>query len=221
MDRFSYIRFLNLYIFEHMPLIEDTLYIKQNVKTLVEPDNTFGLYISLFVTKEEKGIRDSNRNNDKSSFGKTVILPNGISIKPGKYQSGHLTRRAEDYLHLKDRMAGLDGESRFEETFIQSFKVDFDITNKKDLHSWEKELKAKVDHYLEERKLIVRTQEQKRRWIDNYPVLNKYDFRGKKGDWRQIDFDVNLQGYDEVVKKGKQIVSELVKNANNDLDFIN
>jgi len=203
-----------------MAFINDTNFIRENVCTTVLQNEPFGLYITLFVTDDPLGLRDSNRDNQRGLFGKTVILPNGVSIKPGKFQSGHLARRAEDFLHLKTRDEGLNGESKFLNAFVQSYKIDFDTKDKEVLKNRESDLKKIIDDYLLQNELLVYSPRQKELWMQKYPHLNAYDFRGRQGDWRQIDCDTSEVGFDTAVEQGIQVLNDLVNQVEQNLPFL-
>ena len=97
-----------------MKFKNDTAHIKKN--TQVE----LGFYLVLYVAPQVgKGIRDSNKS--KKKLGKMVVLPNGISIKHGKYESSHLSRRKLDFLHLRYEDAKEKGQNIFPDVFIKSY----------------------------------------------------------------------------------------------------
>ena len=157
-----------------------------------------------------KGIRDSNKSNKK--LGKMVVLPNGISIKHGKYESSHLSRRKLDFLHLRYESAKEKGRNIFPDVFIKSYKLDLssDLCDTDKVRKLESKMNKYIKDLLSEKEWSISSKKQKT-WKKKYSHLKDDDFRGNRGDWRQLDFDSSDENRDLIIDKGEEILGQLKK----------
>lgn len=204
-----------------MGFTDDTGIITANVK------GAFGYYLILYVNKSKDKIRDSNKDTKKKIYGKTVILPYGVSIKHGKYEGGHVARRILDFVHLKKGGDDADGKSEFHDVFEQSYNLKFD-GRKKDLRELESRLNEVVKDFLKKSGESIIEGGQIHRWkIKSGAVkhrvlggsilpqpLEGYDFRKNRGDWRQIDMctkddpNATIENAQKLMKKIKEKLEE-------------
>ena len=204
-----------------MGFTDDTGIITANVK------EAFGYYLILYVNNSKDKIRDSNKDTQKKIYGKTVILPYGVSIKHGKYEGGHVARRILDFVHLKKGGEDADGQSEFHDVFVQSYNLKFD-GSKKDLRELESRLNKVVKDYLKNSgESIIKVGQidswKKKSGAVKHHVfggsiltqpLEGYDFRKNWGDWRQIDMctkdDTNatIEKAQKLMKKIKEKLEE-------------
>ena len=197
-----------------MEFTDDTGIITANVKV------AFGYYLILYVNNSKDKIRDSNKDTKKKIYGKTVILPYGVSIKHGKYEGGHVARRILDFVHLKKGGDDADGKSEFHDVFVQSYNLKFD-GSKKDLRELESRLNKVVKDFLKKSGESIIEGGQIHRWkIKSGAVkhrvlggsiltqpLEGYDFRKNRGDWRQID--MCTKDNPDTIEKAKKLMKQL------------
>jgi hypothetical protein len=204
-----------------MEFTDDSELIKANVK------GAFGYYLILYVNNSKDKIRDSNKDTQKKIYGKTVILPYGVSIKHGKYEGGHVARRILDFVHLKKGGDDADGHSQFHDVFVQSYNLKFE-GSKKDLRKLESRLNKVVKDFLKEEDETILKENQivdwtrksgavKHRVLGGHPMpetLVDYDFRKNRGDWRQInmctkdDPNATIEKAQELMKQLKEKLEE-------------
>lgn len=192
-----------------------------------------GYYLVLYVAPQGKfdetiSVRDSNKNKKRKRMGKTVILPNGVSIKHGKYESNHPARRTIDIGHLK----AVNGEpentrteqSIFADACILSYKVEipFQECALEAFRHFETVANRYVISFLEDQHYLI-TKQKKKQWMKRHPTLTPDDFRGKRSDWRQLDIcfenspscepsdksTPTIYSREAAIAKGKEVMEQL------------
>jgi len=147
------------------------------------------LYVVLYVNNSDLSVRDSNRQDD-GRLGKTVILPRGVSVKHGKSEVGHLNRRILDYKHLRYINQQNQDESVYPIVIMKSFFQDFSNLDIDEFRELERKFNRFIKDYLSDNNLDINPL-NRINWINNFNDLEINEFRLRRGDWRQIDFNTS------------------------------
>ena len=67
-----------------------------------------------------------------------------------------------------------------------------------------------IKDLLSEKEWSISSKKQKT-WKKKYSHLKDDDFRGNRGDWRQLDFDSSDENRDLIIDKGEEILGQLKK----------